>query len=69
MRTLRWVGHMARMDETRLPRRLLTAWVSEFPNLTELVFSQELTGMRQAATCTSFRFCVLLLRFLSALWS
>ncbi len=28
VRTLRWVGHVARMDKTRLPRRLLTAWVA-----------------------------------------
>ncbi len=28
VRTLRWVGHMARMDKTRLPRRLRAAWVA-----------------------------------------
>ena len=28
-RTLQWVGHMARMDKSRLPRRLLTAWVRD----------------------------------------
>ena len=28
-RTLQWVGHVARMDKSRLPRRLLTAWVRE----------------------------------------
>ena len=28
VRTLCWVGHVARMDKTRLPRRLLTAWVA-----------------------------------------
>jgi hypothetical protein len=28
VRALRWVGHVARMDKTRLPRRLLTAWVA-----------------------------------------
>ncbi len=25
VRTLRWVGHVARMDKTRLPRRLVVA--------------------------------------------
>ena len=30
MRTPRWAGHVARMDKTRLPRRLLTAWVANF---------------------------------------
>ena len=24
-----WVGHVVRMDKSRLPRRLLTAWVRE----------------------------------------
>ena len=28
-RTLQWAGHVARMDKSRLPRRLLTAWVHE----------------------------------------
>ena len=28
-RTLQWVGHVVRMDKSRLPRRLLTAWVRE----------------------------------------
>ena len=28
-RTLQWIGHVARMDKSRLPRRLLTAWVRE----------------------------------------
>ena len=28
-RTLQWVGHVVRIDESRLPRRLLTAWVCE----------------------------------------
>ena len=28
-RTLQWVGHVARIDKSRLPRRLLTAWVRE----------------------------------------
>ena len=28
-RTLRWVGHVARMDKSRPPRRLLTTWVRE----------------------------------------
>ncbi len=27
VRMLRWVGHEAHMNKTRLPRRLLTAWV------------------------------------------
>ena len=27
--TLQWVGHVVRMDKSRLPRRLLTAWVRE----------------------------------------
>ena len=26
-RTLQWIGHVVRMDKSRLPRRLLTAWV------------------------------------------
>ena len=26
-RQLRWLGHVARMDFTRLPRRMLSAWV------------------------------------------
>jgi hypothetical protein len=29
VRALRWVGHVARMDKTRLLRRLLTAWVDD----------------------------------------
>ena len=28
-RTLQWVGHVVRMDKSRLPRRLLKAWVRE----------------------------------------
>ena len=28
-RTLQWIGHMARMDKSRLPRCLLKAWVRE----------------------------------------
>jgi hypothetical protein len=28
-RTLQWVGHVARMDKSRLLRHLLTAWVHE----------------------------------------
>jgi hypothetical protein len=28
VRTLRWVGHVAHMDKTRLPHQLLTAWVA-----------------------------------------
>ena len=28
-RTLQWAGHVARMDKSRLRRRLLTAWVRE----------------------------------------
>ena len=28
-RTLQWVGHVVRMDKSRLPQRLLTAWVRE----------------------------------------
>ena len=27
-RQLRWLGHVARMDYTRLPRRMLSCWVS-----------------------------------------
>ena len=26
---MQWVGHVARMDKSHLPRRLLTAWVCE----------------------------------------
>ena len=29
LRKLRWAGHLARMPTTRLPRRLLTSWVSQ----------------------------------------
>ena len=39
MRTLRWVGHVASMDKTRLPRRLLTAWVAN----SRLIGGTELT--------------------------
>ena len=28
-RTPQWVGHVARIDKSRLPRQLLTAWVRE----------------------------------------
>ena len=28
-RTLQWVSYVARMDKSRFPRRLLTAWVRE----------------------------------------
>ena len=28
-RTLQWIGHVARMDKSRLPQCLLTAWVRE----------------------------------------
>ena len=43
-RTLRWVGHVARMDKTRLPRRLLTAWVANSrPNGgTEMTYGRSL---------------------------
>ena len=27
--TLQWAGHVVRMDKSRLPRRLLTAWICE----------------------------------------
>ena len=44
VRTLRWVGHVARMDKTRLPRRLLTAWVANSrPNGgTEMTYGRSL---------------------------
>ena len=44
VRTLRWVGHVARMDKMRLPRRLLTAWVANFrPNGgTEMTYGRSL---------------------------
>ena len=38
-RTLQWVGHVVRMDKSRLPRRLLTAWVHE----PRLEFGQEMS--------------------------
>jgi len=38
-RTLLWVGHIARMPKSRLPRRLLTSWV----NAPRPEFGQEMT--------------------------
>ena len=44
MRTLRWVGHVARMGKTRLPRRLFTAWVANFRPIggTEMPYGRSL---------------------------
>ena len=44
VRTLRWVGHVARMDKTRLPRRLLTAWVANSRPIggTEMTYGRSL---------------------------
>ena len=44
VRTLRWVGHVARMDKTRLPRRVLTAWMANSrPNGgTEMTYGRSL---------------------------
>ncbi len=44
VRTLRWVGHVARIDVTRLPRRLLTAWVANTRPIvgTEMTYGRSL---------------------------
>jgi hypothetical protein len=44
VRTLRWVGHVARMDKTRRPRRLLTAWVANSRPIggTEMTYGRSL---------------------------
>ncbi len=44
VRTLRWVGHVARMDKTRLPRRLLTAWATNSRPIggTEMTYGRSL---------------------------
>ena len=41
-RTLLWAGHVSRMRKSRLPRRLLTAWV----NAPRLAYGQEMTDGR-----------------------
>ena len=42
--TLRWVDRVARMDKTRLPRRLLTAWVENSRPIggTEMTYGRSL---------------------------
>ncbi len=44
VRALRWVGHVAHMDKTRLPRRLLAAWVANSRPIggTELTYGRSL---------------------------
>ncbi len=44
VRTLRWVGHVARMDKTRLPRQLFTAWVANSRHFggTEMTYGRSL---------------------------
>ena len=44
VRTLRWVGHEARRDKSRLPRRLPTAWVANSRPIggTEMAFGRSL---------------------------
>ena len=51
MRTLRWVGHVVRMDKSRLPRRLLTAWVANSRPVgdTEMTYGRSLERWQKRA--------------------
>ena len=44
VRTLRWVGRVARMDKSRLPRRLFLAWVANSRPIggTEMTYGRSL---------------------------
>ena len=55
-RQLRWVGHVLRMDYSRLPRRMLTAWV---PHPRPRGAPRFTSGRTVAKALDVFRVCLL----------